>query len=186
MSNNLEQQRIADIINNAIARVKDANMTVVNGKSMERFADNRRGAMYALQRFEAAAWYPQVFDEALGERPGAALDFSGGDIQADLDDLRTILERYIELVEEKTGAPAIQNEMFSARSASWYVARQLTRQGRPITFAGIDKHIRANKDLKGKRFGASTIFTRSELDEYVKNFDKLPGRGRPSKKPVEA
>lgn len=182
MSGNLEQQRIADLFNEAIGRIKDANMSP-DGKT-EHNADSRRAAIYALQRFEAAPWYPQVLDEAVHETHAATFDFACEHIDAAIDNIREVLERYIEIVEERTGAPAIQNEMFTARHASWYIARQLTRRGIPMSFAGIDKHIRVTKTLRGQKAGNVMLFSRQHLDEFVANFDKLPKRGRPRQDPV--
>jgi len=174
MGNDLDQQRIADQFKVAIERIKAAN-TTPDGKT-ERNADNRRAALYALQRFEAASWYPEALTLALS--PALDLDdlLESG---TPIDDLRDVLERYIDIVEEKTGAVAIQNEMFTARHASWYIARQLTKRGTPMTFAGIDKHIRVKQDLRGRMVGSTMIFTRQQLDEYVANFDNMPKRGRP-------
>src|SRR5690349_15291210 len=127
MADNLEQQRIADIFNNAIGRAKEANMVGTKEKN----ADSRRAAGYALQRFEAAHWYPQALDMAIAEYPNARLNFATKEIHASLDEMREILERYVDIVEEKTGLPAIENEVFTARHAAWYIARQLTRRGTP-------------------------------------------------------
>ncbi len=188
MANNLEQQRIADQFNVAISQKKQENMVERDGKLVETQPDIRRAALYALQRFEAAGWYPQALPQALGESSDLIVIYADGnpnpdiadirEIRGTLDAMREVLERYIEIVEEKTGAPAIENEYFSARQASWYVARQLTKRGTPMTFAGIDKHIRVNKDLRGQMVGTSMLFTRKQLDDYVDNFDKLPKRGQ--------
>lgn len=184
MANNLEQQGIADKLNNGITREKAANIIERDGRLVETNADMRRAALYALHRFEAAPWYPKALEMAIAERPEGAFVADETQVHASLDDIYEVLERYIEIVEEKTGAPAIQNELFTARRASWYVARQLTKRGTPMSFAGIDKHIRVNKDLRGTDTGTAMIFTRQQLDEYVANFDKLPKRGRRSRETV--
>jgi hypothetical protein len=175
MFEGLDKQRIADYFNEAIGAVKRANMT---DRGTEAHADERRAAIYALQRFEGATFWPEALNMAVAELPAGSITFSpGSGIQADINDMREVLERYIEIIEEKTGAPAIEDEIFTSRSAAWYVARQLTRRGTPMTFAGIDKHIRVNKDLRGKMVGTSMIFPRKQLDDYVENFHKLPKRG---------
>lgn len=186
MFNKMNGQQIADAFNKAIGRHKRANTVPGTnpGTQKETRADARRAAIYALERFEKVNFNRAMFDLAVQELPTGALTYTEQDgVTASLDTIREVLERYIDIIEEKSGAPAIFNEMFSARQASWYVARQLTRNGTPMTFAGIYKHITVNKDLRGQDIGGSMIFTRQQLDEYVENFDKLPKRGKYERQP---
>jgi hypothetical protein len=166
------QQLFADNIANMLGRASNP--------------DERRSIMYAVQRFEGAQWWPDMFDEAMKEFPSIVLVDSY--IPADdvsLTDVREMLERYIEIIEEKTGAPAIPNEVFSKRAAAWYIYRKLTKQGKKVTHRQIDFQLRDKGYLKGQTVGNTMLLTRQQLDEYVDNFDKLPKRGRPAAERVE-
>jgi hypothetical protein len=171
------KQRIADVFNRAI--------------SQEKFDHKRLGAIYALKRFEAAAWYPQALQQAIEELAHIILTYKDGspspdltdivDIKADTSDICEVLQRYIEIVEEKTGAPAIENELFSGRSAAWYIARRLQLKGQNVTVRAVDLHLRGTEELKPYlEVGRAGLYTRQQLDEYADNF-KAGKRGRPAK-----
>lgn len=168
MLNRLDHQQIADLMKEAVtAEEKDSV---------------RRPAQYAIQRFEAAGFRRPQFEQAISEQPAGSLTFDeDGHLIASADAIRETLERYIDIVEEGTGQPIIENELFSARQANFYIARQLQKRGVQITSRAIDYHITQKKDLRGQLVGRTMLFTRRQLDEYVANFDKLPKRGRPSK-----
>lgn len=173
MFENLGQQRIADYFNNALGK-EDKNYM-------------RLGAMYALQRFEGARWFPQLLEEALAERPAGAITFDETDgVKGSIDDIMEALQRYVELVEEQTGQPAIQNELFTQRSAVWYIARRLHLQGIEISARGVDNYMRKTNTLKSiVKAGRADLYTRQQLDEFAAGYVmNQPQRGRPAAKPV--
>ena len=176
MFENMEKQLVADLFVNAI--------------SQEDKDHKRLGGIYVLKRFEAADWFPDALQMAINELPAGSFEFDEvRGIESSIADMTEVLQRYIDIVEEKTGAPAIQNEFFSARAAAWYIARKLNQQGVTITPRGVDLHLRGTDELRSSlTVGKAMLFTRQQLDEYVanyvKNFDKLPKRGRPSQEPV--
>jgi len=168
-----EQQIIADEILRIIGRVD---------------AEKRRPTTYALQRFERAHWYPEALVLAMKENPAFAYDSSNGgeiDPNTPIEAIREFLERYIDIVEEKTGAPAIENELFSKRAATYYIVRKLNQRGIHATPRGVDFHLRDRGELQSKIVvGKAQLLTRKELDEFVDSYDKLPKRGRPAGTPV--
>lgn len=172
MFEGMQHQHIADFMNATISREENPEL--------------RRSGIYALKRFEAAPYRARVLELAVAEAPKGSIQFDKTTgVDAKLEDLREILERYIDIYEEETRTPAIENELFTGRHAAWYVSRQLNRRGVKITPHAIDKHIRVTKDLRGQMLGPTMLFTRQQLDEYVSNYDKLPKRGRPAKEAVE-
>ena len=158
---------------------------VANATGSEPDADKRRSVTYAVQRFERAPWFAEAFDAAMKEFPSLGFSYDGVfGVDAPLTDMREALERYIDIIEEKTGAPAIPNERFSKRAAAWYIYRQLTKRGKKVTHRQIDFQLRDKGYLKGETIGNTMILTRQQLDEYVDNFDNMPKRGRPARMPV--
>lgn len=161
---NDQQQRIADVIKPHLMKMSPP--------------DARREAMRLLQRFEASAWYPPIFDAALAANPalsiGERVQYSGS-LDCMYSALVALLTRYLDtlrasLPEAAPGRP-LDSTIYTTAEAMAYVEQQTTAQGKPLGARQVRRYIMGEMEdylLAGTMKGKTLLFTQDELDQFVR------------------